>query len=195
MHTRIVLVRHAQSVIPVVGGPDEYTRPLAPLGLTQAAELVPSLALLEPHAVWSSPYLRAIQTVQPVADALGLTVETREDLREWDHGFEPSPHWLSFVRASWADPSSVRPGGESLDALAARASSAVRSLASAYEGRTVLVGSHGTFISMALRGLGIPFSEDSFLQMTMPAVYPLTFTALDGVPLASGPGLASVENK
>ena len=83
MHTDVVLVRHAQSIPPTADGLDELARPLAAGGLRQALELVDTLTKLWPVAVWSSPYRRAIQTVEPTALALGLPVRTRWELREW----------------------------------------------------------------------------------------------------------------
>lgn len=44
--------------------------------------LVPCLLALEPTRIVSSPYLRCRQTVQPLADAAGLRVETDDLLAE-----------------------------------------------------------------------------------------------------------------
>ena len=68
--TRIVLVRHAQSVWPRLGEPDDDQRPLTSAGLVQAEELVSRLVEFSPVAVLSSPQLRAVQTVTPAASAL-----------------------------------------------------------------------------------------------------------------------------
>jgi 2,3-bisphosphoglycerate-dependent phosphoglycerate mutase len=187
MHTTIVLVRHADSVRPTVDGPDEYHRPLSTEGLGQARDLAKSLAALEPAAIWSSPYLRAVQTVAPAAALLQLPVQTREDLREWDHAFIPTSHWAELVRESWDDPAFARPGGESLNDVSTRAAGAIRALVMLYPGQTVLVGSHGTFVSRALSGLGLTGVDGQFLfEMPMPAVYHLRFWDTFS---ADGPGL------
>src|SRR5690348_15225641 len=91
--SEIVLVRHARSVPPTADGPDEFTRPLTPDGLRQALDLVAALTEPRPVAVWSSPYRRAIQTVQPAADALGLPVRPLGALREWDDGLPWTDDW------------------------------------------------------------------------------------------------------
>ncbi|MCA2213176.1 histidine phosphatase family protein [Jidongwangia harbinensis] len=185
----MVLVRHASSVPPTRDGPDDLTRPLTPEGLRQADELVESLTALRPAAVWSSPYLRAVQTVRPTARALGLPVGTRRELREWDDGLPFTDDWIPHYARNWADPSFARPTGESLDQLTARAVAAVRALARAYPGRLVLAGSHGTFVSRALRGFGVPADWPFLRRMPMPAVYRLRFTDPDADPQTSGPGL------
>src|SRR5690349_18530146 len=91
--TRIVLVRHAESVWPALGVPDHDERPLTENGLAAASSLVPRLAAYAPTAVLSSPQLRAVQTVAPAADALGLDVITWPELREWESGLLPSADW------------------------------------------------------------------------------------------------------
>jgi 2,3-bisphosphoglycerate-dependent phosphoglycerate mutase len=172
MPTDVVLVRHALSVVRTVDGPDEVRRPLADAGLRQADELVARLSALRPSAVWSSPYRRAMQTVQPTAQALGLDVKTMWDLREWDDGLPYTDDWEPHYEQSWADPTLVRPAGESLDQLTARAIGALRKLARESADRLVLVGSHGTFIA---RALGM--DRETWQRMPMPAVYELRVEA------------------
>ncbi|MEV2240365.1 histidine phosphatase family protein [Micromonospora sp. NPDC049891] len=186
MPTEIVLVRHARSVPPAADGPDEFTRPLTAGGLRQAQELVAVLTELRPAAVWSSPYRRAIQTVQPTADALGLPVRTLTVLREWDDGLAFTEVWESHYVKSWADLSYARPGGESLEQLSIRAVDAVRTLVRHNRGRVVLVGSHGTFISRALAGFGVRVSWATVRQIPMPAIYRLRFTDPRSNPGVSG---------
>lgn len=187
--TEVVLVRHAMSVPPTADGPDQFVRPLTPEGLRQAQELVRDLVAPTPVAVWGSPYLRAVQTVQPTASALGLAVQTLWDLREWDDGLGFTMDWKRHYTASWADPSLVRPDGESLDQLTERAVAAVRALVGTYPGQRVLVGSHGTFVTRALRGFGVPVDVAFWATMPMPAVYRLRFGTSEDQPDVTGPGL------
>lgn len=186
---RVVLVRHAQSAVPIAGGPDDYQRPLVEDGLRQAELLVDVLSHPRPVAIVSSPYLRAIQTIQPLALAIDAPVRTKHDLREWDSGLAPTPHWERHYARSWADPAYARDGGESLNALTTRATAAVSALARRYPTGTVLIASHGTFIARALIGFGVGGVDWQFSRaMPMPAVYQLeihTGTLLR----AQGPGL------
>ena len=77
-----VLLRHASA-----GDRDRWPvadrlRPLDSRGRRQAAALVPLLRPLGVRRVVSSPYVRCIETVQPLAEALELPVETDERLAE-----------------------------------------------------------------------------------------------------------------
>lgn len=165
----IVLVRHAEPVYPTAGGPDDYHRPLTETGHAQASGLVAELSAVKPALIASSPYLRAVQTVEPLARALGRPVHTDHELREWDAGFEPTPDYVRYYEESWADPDFARPGGESLNQLTVRATKALAELAERYG--TVVVGSHGTFVSRALVGFGLPMDWPRSRDMPMPAVY------------------------
>ena len=183
---RLLLVRHASSVPPTPGGPDEHERPLTDAGLRQAEELVDLLTAHAPSRVLSSPYLRAVQTVSPTAAALGVTVETLPALQEWRSGIGPTPSWHAHYRESWERPDWSVTGGETHSALQERAVQALADIAAESPGRAV-VGSHGTWIARALLGLGCAVDADFWLGMPMPAVYEVDLAGRR--PTVSGPGL------
>jgi phosphohistidine phosphatase SixA/8-oxo-dGTP pyrophosphatase MutT (NUDIX family) len=62
-------------------GPDDQ-RPLSAKGLREADDLANALAGVGVTRVLSSPYLRCVQTVEPLATALGTRVEPSPDLVE-----------------------------------------------------------------------------------------------------------------
>ncbi len=62
-------------------GPDDE-RPLSKRGRRQAEGLVDLLTDVGLATVFSSPSLRCLQTVEPLAERLGVTVEARPELRE-----------------------------------------------------------------------------------------------------------------
>jgi 8-oxo-dGTP diphosphatase len=62
-------------------GPDEE-RPLSPKGRRQAKRLTELLADKRIKKIWSSPFLRCVQTVEPLAERLGLPVEIAPELAE-----------------------------------------------------------------------------------------------------------------
>ncbi len=70
-------------------GPDPE-RPLVPAGRAQAEALAGELAPLRPKRILSSPLIRCIETVQPLADALGVVVEPHPALAE---GADPDATW------------------------------------------------------------------------------------------------------
>ena len=80
--TSISVIRHAEA-----GNRDRWKapddlRPLTRGGRLQAQRIAERFAN-EPFAqVMSSPFVRCVQTVSPLADAHGLSVELRDDLAE-----------------------------------------------------------------------------------------------------------------
>ena len=62
-------------------GPDEE-RPLSGRGRKQAAALVKLISPYEPKRILTSPYARCVQTVEPLAAKLGITIEVAGALAE-----------------------------------------------------------------------------------------------------------------
>jgi len=77
-----VLLRHASAGHRHRWEVDDQLRPLDARGRRQAVALVELLRPLDVRRVLSSPYVRCIETVQPLAAALGIEVECRDELAE-----------------------------------------------------------------------------------------------------------------
>ena len=87
MHTPLLLARHGQAT----SGPDHrWTAedPLTEIGLRQAQDLGRAVAARSerPDRIVASPAVRAQQTAQACADALGLPIETDARLMEFGSG-------------------------------------------------------------------------------------------------------------
>ncbi len=83
----LLVVRHAHAGRRSAYRGDDRVRPLSPRGRVRAQELVPLLSQYRPRRILSSPYVRCCATVQPLAEALGLPVESVDELAE-GHGAE-----------------------------------------------------------------------------------------------------------
>lgn len=90
----VYLVRHAKAgVREVWQGPDEE-RPITRRGRRQADRLVERFQGLEIEHIVSSPFLRCVQTVEPLARSRGLEVEIAHELAE---GADPE-RTIEFIR-------------------------------------------------------------------------------------------------
>jgi len=78
----ILLVRHGAAGSRDAWAGDDTKRPLTAKGERQAAGLVPLLRPFGVERVLSSPYVRCVQTVEPLGAALGLGVEHEGALGE-----------------------------------------------------------------------------------------------------------------
>ncbi len=80
----LLLVRHGESTNNA-GPPEQRVAdtPLTDLGWTQARRLGPRLAKVRPiDVLLASPFLRTLQTTEPIAQATGLAPHIRTDLHE-----------------------------------------------------------------------------------------------------------------
>ena len=77
-----ILLRHARAGERDEWEGDDGLRPLDEKGRRQAQRLVEELVPLGVTRIVSSPYVRCTQTVEPLADALGLPIETDDRLAE-----------------------------------------------------------------------------------------------------------------
>lgn len=81
----LLVVRHAHAGRRSAYKGDDRLRPLSPRGVIRAQELVSVLGGYRPQRILSSPFVRCCATVQPLAEALGLAVESVDELAE-GHG-------------------------------------------------------------------------------------------------------------
>ena len=80
--TRSYLVRHGEAGDRHAWHDPDELRPLTEEGWRQAKALVDLLADAEIDRLLSSPYVRCVQTLEPLAEARGLPVETTPVLAE-----------------------------------------------------------------------------------------------------------------
>ena len=75
-------VRHAKAGSRSHWSGDDRRRPLSKKGVQQAQDLVKVVSKFDISAVYSSPYLRCMQTVEPLAAARKLKVQAEPGLAE-----------------------------------------------------------------------------------------------------------------
>ncbi len=79
---RVYLVRHAHAGDRYSWTGDDMLRPISDLGEIQTKQLSDIFADLGVQRIVSSPWLRCVQTVEPLAAAAGLELQTHEALAE-----------------------------------------------------------------------------------------------------------------
>jgi probable phosphoglycerate mutase len=159
-----VLVRHGESkttVARVIGGPRTCTG-LSPLGRQQAERLRDRWAAgteLAADVLISSHYVRALETAEIIAPALG-GLDVVEDAGFGEHDPGPGCDGMSFDEyikeygTGWweGDPFGTSfPGGETVAAFQFRIGQAIRRTVDAYADKTVVVACHGGVVDAVLR--------------------------------------------
>jgi 8-oxo-dGTP diphosphatase len=85
---KLYLVRHAKAGERRLWEDDDVDRPLSTKGWKQAEMLGERLTALEVSTLHSSPYLRCVQTLEPLAGRLGRSIAVEHRLCE-DEPFDP----------------------------------------------------------------------------------------------------------
>ncbi len=181
MKTTIYLIRHAESDHAVR---DAKTRPLTEKGMKDAEKLTAFFEDIPVSRIFSSPYLRAVQTVKPLSDKRNLPIVTDDRVREWMGG-RPFPHEIfeNRMREMFEDESSTNGGAESLKALKKRTREFTMHLLTRFPGETIVVGTH----ALALTALSMNFDQKIGLDFLMsllpvtPFVLKITFENFDPV--------------
>lgn len=176
--TTIYLVRHAE---PNYNNHDDQTRELTEKGLQDCQLLVNFFADKQIDHVVSSPYKRAVDTIQPVADSKQLPITLQADFRErkiddvWIDDFK------TFTANQWQDfDYKASQAGESLGEVKTRTITALTDLLENSPADHLIISSHGTAISTIINHYNPDFGYEQFetIKTLMPFVVELMFEDL-----------------
>jgi broad specificity phosphatase PhoE len=155
--TRIILVRHGQTAWNVGASSAEGERfrgridlPLNERGRAQAQALDRRLADEPIAAIYASPLQRAMETAEPTARRLGLTVQPLEGILDISYGdWQEHPHsevaqlYPALYRQWLQEPHLVQiPGGESLEEVRDRAMAALHQVMARHQDQMILAAAH-----------------------------------------------------
>jgi 8-oxo-dGTP diphosphatase len=93
---KLYLIRHAKAGERRLWDGDDLQRPLSPKGWKQSELLAKRLVKLDVGTLHSSPYVRCVQTLEPLAQRLKRSIEIEPRLCE-DEPFEPVLELLAEV--------------------------------------------------------------------------------------------------
>ena len=144
---QLLLIRHA---LPHRSEPGQGSDPeLSEEGIEQAKRLPDALGRFPISRIVSSPQIRARQTAQPVADALGLTIDLDDRLAEYDRDLS---HYTPVEQISEEDMKRLArgnlPSGVDQPAFIERVQAGVGDIVAAADHEdTVAVFTHGGVIN------------------------------------------------
>ena len=166
MIRRLLLVRHCEAS---GQAPDA---PLTGRGLEQAEQLADRLAPLAPDAIVASPYLRARQTVAPLAARLGASLAIEPRLAERRLGNHGHDDWRAAIAASFADLDLAFAGGESGRAVQTRARAAIAEVLAGPH-RLPVLATHGNLLALLLTSIDGEFGFRGWARLANPDVFVL----------------------
>ncbi|MGG0276835.1 histidine phosphatase family protein [Bacillus rhizoplanae] len=170
--TNIYFVRHAHSTYT----PDERERPLSEKGWQAAESVIEVLQNESIDVVIASPYKRAIQTVEGIAEHFDLSIELEEDLRERLLSLEPVEDFEKSITRVWENPSFQLESGESNVIAQQRGVSCMMKILQKYRGKNIVIGTHGNIMVLIMNYFDSKYDFSFWKGLHMPDIYKLTFT-------------------
>ena len=169
----IYFVRHVESDIRVH---DEFSRPLTEKGLQDRALVTNYLKDKNIQYIYSSPYVRAVDTVKELSEMLAIDVACIEGFRErsissWVEDFN------TFSQRQWNDFDYKLSDGECLREVQLRNVKALMELVQLHPEGNCVIGSHGTALSTIINHFNPHFGFEDFSKIKglMPWIVKISF--------------------
>ena len=160
--TTVYFVRHAE---PNYNNHDDSLRELSAKGLKDRKLVTAFLADKGIDVALSSPYKRAIDTIRDFTDSFGLHIDIIDEFRERKVDSEWIEDFVSFSQRQWNDFSYKLSDGECLQEVQDRNVSALRSVLGKYQGKNIIIGSHGTALSTIINYYDNAFGYEDFAKI------------------------------
>ena len=170
MITNVYFIRHS---IRNTAIQNDMLAPLTNEGRLLADGLTALFKELQIIAIYSSPYSRTLQTIQPTASLLKLPIIKIDDFRE--RRTVPCQNLEDHLKFLWTDFNLSWPGEESLMSVSNRVVAAFNTILSSETG-DFIISSHGTALSVLFYALTDgQFTFEDWEKMAMPEVYVAQF--------------------
>jgi 2,3-bisphosphoglycerate-dependent phosphoglycerate mutase len=167
MRTNLYFVRHAHSVYT----PDELGRPLSEKGMRDARAVAELMECESIDLVLSSPYKRAVQTVEGIA----ADIELIDDFRERTLSNSPVPDFAFAIQQVWQDEQFAWEGGESNEAARMRGVETTLALLDKHAGKNIAIGTHGNIMVLIMNYFDPAYDFQFWKELSMPDIYKLSF--------------------
>lgn len=171
--TEIYFIRHAESDNSVY---DDYSRPLTEKGMRDRILVTKFLNSKRIDVVFSSPYKRAIDTVKDFAGKNHLKIQFIDEFKE-RHVGRWVDNFTDFSKKQWNDFHYKLNEGESLQEVQSRNINALKRILTDYEGKNIVIGTHGTALSTIINYYDSSFGYNEFNNIIklMPWIVRFTF--------------------
>lgn len=171
---KIYLVRHCTAEGQEAGAD------LTEVGHQQAVDLAAFFESRKIDRVISSPFKRAIQTIEPLTTRLNIEIETSSKLAERVLSTQNMPDWFERLRVTYEDFELKYEGGESSREATNRIVEVVDGVLKADAENTIIV-THGGLLSLLLHHYDNNLGYEQWAKLTNPDVYLLTSGKLERI--------------
>lgn len=168
----VYFVRHAQ---PDHAWEEDRTRPLTQEGTEDRKKVAEVLTNIKIDCYLSSPYKRSFDTIHESAKEHSLNILTDERFRERQNGIMGNS--FDMLQKRWSDFHFHEEEGESLHMVQKRNIEALLEVLNNYNGKSIVIGTHGTALSTILNYFEPSYCCNDFLRIIdyMPYIIRLDF--------------------
>lgn len=172
--TTVYFIRHAE---PNFNNHDDMSRELSDKGLRDRKLVTKFLSDKHIDVIVSSPYKRAIDTIADFAEYANSEIQIMEDFRERSICSEWIADYNEFCKKQWKDFNYRLFGGETLSEVQGRNIRALNRVLKDFDGKNIVVGSHGTALSTIINYYDKSFGYSEFekIRNLMPWIVKFTF--------------------
>lgn len=172
--TKVYFVRHAE---PNYNNQIDSSRELSPKGIKDRNLVTRYLADKRIDIAVSSPFKRAIDTIREFTDSAGIEIEIIDAFRERKVSSRWIEDFTSFTQRQWNDFSFKLSDGECLQEVQERNVDALKMLLEKYNGKNIVIGSHGTALSTIINYFDSSFGFEEFenIRDKMPWIVEFVF--------------------
>ncbi|NLC03408.1 MAG: histidine phosphatase family protein [Tissierellia bacterium] len=171
MLTKIYFVRHAQ---PDFSIKDDMVRPLTEKGIRDSRKVTRALLDKDIEHIYSSPFKRAVDTIENLAENLDLDINIDYDFCErivgtWVEDFK------TYSQHQWEDFDFKILNGECLREVQERNIGGIFRVLENNYGKNIVIGTHGTALSTILNYFDPDFGYNDFWKIIDRMPYVLCF--------------------
>ena len=123
----------------------------------------------------SSPYKRAIQTVQGIAESRDKNIQIVDGFKERKLSTEPIDDFHLAIHKVWEDEQFAWEGGESNLVAQQRGLEAMYHVLETYHNQNIVIGTHGNIMVLIMNYFDQQYDFSFWSSLDMPDIYCLRF--------------------
>ena len=169
MSLDIYFIRHAETIYRAED--EDFNRPLSQKGLEDAKGLINNFKDIQIDMIYSSPYLRAIDTIRPLAVDQDLDIALINNLKERKVADHYIDDFFEFATNQWNDFEYSLTGGESLKEVQKRGIQALQKIVNNHQEGNIIVAGHGTWLGVMLNHFDKFYDYEFWKTIKMPDIF------------------------
>lgn len=171
--TTVYFVRHAKTSY----SSDDRNRQLDPKGIKEIENINNVFNDVDLDVIYSSPYVRVLDTIRDISVQKNLEIITNENLREREIKIYIED-FIGETTKQWEDFDYAPKGTETLRTVQDRGIEVILDVLSSHTDKNIMVGTHGTFLTTMLNYFDDSIDFEFWKELRMPDIVECKFDKL-----------------